>query len=145
MSQSNRNVSVVIAVVLMLFVAVLVATQPGDGQATAVPVGYAVLADVDLSSGPFADALVGELVVGDTAVTHLHLALKNLDTPLFTLRLQAENGDAYTILHAENYRTNQDGGGDWEETLPPGSYQLLLTAAQSTGQAIIAHRSQPTN
>ncbi|PDV97420.1 hypothetical protein [Candidatus Chloroploca asiatica] len=145
MSQNNRNVSVVIAVVLMLFVAVLVATRQGEGRATAVPAGYQLLAEVDLSDGPFADAVVGELLVGETAVTHLRLSLPNLDTPRFTLRLQAENGEPYTVLHAENYRTNQDGGGDWEETLPPGAYQLRLTAAQSAGHVTISHRAQPTN
>jgi hypothetical protein len=145
MSKNNRNVSVVIAVVLMLFVAVLVATRQGNGRATPVPAGYTVLAEVDLSSGPFADAVLGELVVGETAVTRLHLSLPNLDTPTFSLSLQAEDGTAYPVLHAENYRTNEDGGGDWQETLPPGAYQLRLTAAQSTGTVTISHLAQPAN
>jgi len=137
MSKNYKNVSVVIAITLMLFAAVMVATRQSASRSAAVPPNYQRLAEVDLSDGPFTNAVVGELMVGETAVTHLRLSLPNLDTPRFTLRLQAENGETYTVLHAENYRTNHDGGGDWEETLPPGTYQLRLTAAQSAGAVTV--------
>jgi CubicO group peptidase (beta-lactamase class C family) len=137
MSKNRTNVAVVVAIALMLFTAVLVATRQNEGRSMGAPADYQLLAEVDLSSGPFAERVIGELVVGETAVIHLRLSLPNLDTPRFTLRLQGENGDAYTVLHAENYHTNQDGGGDWQETLPPGTYQLRLTAAQSAGEVAV--------
>ncbi|MFO7681004.1 MAG: hypothetical protein R6X34_13220 [Chloroflexota bacterium] len=143
MSKNQKNISVVVAVVLMLFTAVLVATRQNRSQSAAVPEGYRLLGEVDLSGGPYAEAVVGEFVAAETAVTRLYLSLPNLDTSAFNLSLQGADGTAYPILQAANYRTNQDGGGDWQETLPPGRYQLRLTAAQSTGSVAIYHHSQP--
>jgi hypothetical protein len=37
------------------------------------------------------------------------------------------------ILHSEDYRTDHDGGGLWEHSLPPGTYRLVLTAEQGSG------------
>ncbi len=145
MSKNRMNMSVVIAVVLMLFVAVLVAVRQNRGQRAEASADNQLLTELDLGNGPFAEAVVGEFMVTGTAVTHLHFSLQNLDTPIFSLKLQADDGTLYTILQAENYRTNRDGGGDWQETLLPGRYQLLLTAAQSTGLVTIYHRSQPAN
>lgn len=133
MSKNRINTSVSVAIVLMLFTAVMVAIWRNNERSLGVPADYQPLAELDLRDGPFAEMVVGEFAVGATAVTHLHLSLQNLNTPLFTLRLQDENGPTYTILHAENYRTNRDGGGDWQETLLPGRYQLRLTAAQGSG------------
>lgn len=142
MSKNRTNVAVVVAIVLMLATAVLVATRQSQEQSAAAPNDH-LLAQVNLGSGPFAEVVVGEFVVAETAVTHLRFTLQNLDTPLFTLSLVDEAGANYTILQAENYRTNQDGGGDWQETLPPGRYQLRLTSAQSAG--LVAVYLQSTN
>lgn len=54
MSRSRTNVGVVIAVVLMLFTAVLVATRQTEGRSTAVPSSYQPLAEVAQKAGAFA-------------------------------------------------------------------------------------------
>lgn len=54
MSINRSNLGVVIAVVLMLFSAVLVTTRQADGRSTAVPPGYQPLSDMALKDGAFA-------------------------------------------------------------------------------------------
>lgn len=133
MSKNRTNVSIVVAIVLMLSVAVLVAVRQAQSQPADPPANYKLLAEADLNSGPFAGTELADFVVAETAVTHLHLSLQNLDTPAFALSLQGEDGRCYSILQAENYRTDGKGGGDWQETLPPGVYRLVLDAAPGPG------------
>ena len=40
-------------------------------------------------------------------------------------------------MQADALRTDRRGDGRWAETLPPGEYRLLLTAAQSAGTVTV--------
>jgi hypothetical protein len=69
-----------------------------------------------------------------------YFALENLDTPTFDLTLQGHNGSKLIVLHAEPYRTDRTGSGQWEQELAAGEYELLLTSPESAGHVTIYMR-----
>lgn len=145
MSKNRINISVVVAIVLMLSAAVLIAVRQAQSQPADAPPGHKLLAEVELTSGPFAGTELAEFGLTETAVIHLHLSLQNIATPTFALSLAGEDGSRYAILQAEDYRTNQDGGGEWQETLPPGAYRLVLDAAPSPGWLGVYMQTTPVS
>ncbi|MFZ1397227.1 MAG: hypothetical protein WAS33_10040 [Candidatus Promineifilaceae bacterium] len=76
---------------------------------------------------------MGEFTLTETAVAHIFYTIPNIDTAEFDLRLLGPNGDSLVILHSEEFRTDKSGGGTWEQSLPAGVYQLVLTASQTPG------------
>ena len=103
----------------------------------AVPPGFELAAEVDLAAQSYDEAVVGEFILAETAVTTLFYTLPNADTPYFDLSLIGPNDKRHLILHSENYRTDDNGGGTWEQSLTPGSYQLVLTAKPGSGSLSI--------
>ena len=103
-------------------------------ETPAPPPHFESLVQFDLSTGPVTEQVVGEFTLDETAEVGIFFTLQALNSAYFDLRLVTAEGEAITILHGEEMRTDQNGGGLWEESLPPGSYRLLLTAAQSPGR-----------
>lgn len=102
------------------------------GQNEQIPPDAELLAEVDLATQPYDAAVVGEFDVAETAVITLTYLVPDVATAVFDLTLAGPD-DNYVILHSEEYRTDENGGGSWEHNLAPGSYQLLLTASQTDG------------
>ena len=100
-----------------------------------------LLTEVDLAAQPYEAAMVGEFEVAETAVITLTYLVPNVETAVFGLTLAGPEDD-YVILHSEDYRTDENGGGSWEQTLVPGSYQLLLTASQTAGTLSVYWQSK---
>lgn len=57
-------------------------------------------------------------------------------TIYFDLSVTGANGFSSTVLHGEGYNVVQDGGL-WEENLPAGTYQVVLTSHQSPGSVSV--------
>jgi hypothetical protein len=111
----------------------LLATGCNGSQGLAVPAGFQPLAAADLAAHAYDAEVLAEFTLTETAVTTLFYTLPNADTPYFDLSLIGPDGSSLTILHSENYRTDENGGGSWEQTLTGGMYQLILTAEPSPG------------
>ena len=111
------------------------------GQNDQVPPDAELLTEVDLAAQPHEAAVVGEFEVAETAVVTLTYLVPNVETAVFDLTLTGPD-DNYVILHSEDYRTDENGGGSWEQSLAPGSYQLLLTASQTDG-TLTVYWAQP--
>ena len=126
----------------LLLVAVFAAIQM-LGRQPETATDSRLLATVDLTTGPFDQVVVAQFTLAETSVVQLRYALINLDSPAFDLSLQGAERASFTILHAEQYRTSEDGGGDWQQTLPPDDYRLVLTAAQSPGTLAIYTNDTP--
>jgi hypothetical protein len=97
------------------------------------PPGFELVSEIDLAAQSYDEAVVGEFILAETAVTTIFYSLPNADTAYFDLSLIGPDNDSHLILHSENYRTDASGGGTWDQNLPPGTYRLALTADQSTG------------
>lgn len=106
-------------------------------ETPAPPPHFEDLVQLDLSTGPVTDQVVGEFTLDETAEVGIFFTLQELNSDYFDLRLITPDGEAITILHGEEMRTDQNGGGLWEESLQPGAYRLLLTAHQSPGRVAL--------
>ncbi|MCB8924144.1 MAG: hypothetical protein H6652_00800 [Ardenticatenaceae bacterium] len=111
------------------------------GQNEQIPPDAELLAEIDLATRPHEAAVVGEFSLAETAVITLTYLVPNVETAVFDLTLAGPE-DNYVILHSEDYRTDENGGGSWEHNLTPGSYQLLLTASQTTGTVSVYWQSK---
>jgi hypothetical protein len=117
---------------LFIFVLLTVSCQTDQAQPPPPP-DFQFVAEVDLSVQPHAEELLGEFTLGETAVTRIFYTIPNIDTAIFDLSLSGPDGESFVILHSENFRTDENGGGAWEQSLPAGDYQLVLTAPQTPG------------
>jgi hypothetical protein len=138
----NRITGLVVGAALLLLLAVFAVIQAWDRRPETAT-DPRLLAMVDLATGPFDEVVVARFTLAETRVVQLRYSLINLDSPAFDLSLQGAERARFTILHAEQYRTSEDGGGDWQQTLPPDDYRLVLTAAQSPGTLAIYANDAP--
>ena len=107
--------------------------RQNQDKLTAVPPDFQLAAKVDLAARSYDGETVAQLRLEETAVVHIYYTLPNIDLTYFDLELMGSDGDTHLILHSEDYQTDENGGGAWEEWLPRGVYQLVLTAPQSPG------------
>lgn len=130
MTKNLRHHHFTQAIFLLLIIGLLAVGC--NGQNDQIPPDAELLAEVDLAAQPHEAAVVGEFEVAETAVITLTYLVPNVETAVFDLTLDGPD-DNYVILHSEEYRTDDNGGGSWAQNLPPGTYQLLLTASQTDG------------
>lgn len=132
--RARRTVLLALGLFIVSF-ALVACTSRGEAQKTelAPPVDYQQVADIDLSAQPRDAETLGQFSLDETATVGVFYSIRDIDTPYFDLRLVGPDGNEHVILHSEDFRTDQHGGGLWEESLPPGAYHLELTASQSPG------------
>lgn len=104
----------------------------------AAPSAYQLLTEISLADRAHVGETLGQFTLEQTAVTGIHYAIQNIDTTYFKLSLVAENGTSYLILESKDYRTDENGGGFWQESLPPGTYHVVLSAPQSPGTVSVS-------
>ena len=97
------------------------------------PPDFKPLAEVNLSTESFDQEILGQIAVEEEAIVSIFYGLSNAETTYFDLSLIGPEGENLVILHSEDYRTDEQGGGTWEQSLPPGDYRLVLTADQGSG------------
>jgi len=119
---------------LGLFIIVLLTVSCAADQAQQMPPpDFQLVAEVDLSTQPHDAETVGEFTLTETAVVTILYTIPNIDTAIFDLRLSGPDSESFVILHSENFRTDENGGGAWEQSLPAGNYRLVLTVPQTPG------------
>lgn len=111
----------------------------GAFSAPAPPPGYAQVSSVDLSAGPHQAAVVAEFTVERTGDLGLFFAIWRIDTSYLDFQLRGPGGSSAPLLHGEGYRAWANSSS-WSLPLAPGTYQVLLTAAQSPGVVTIYTR-----
>lgn len=109
------------------------------------PLHFQSLAAINLAEQAYEAQTVGEFTLADPATVTIDFALEEVDASIFDLRLITPAGDSLLILHSEDFRTDRQGGGQWEQNLPAGSYQLLLTAQASHGFMSLSWGHQPVS
>ena len=119
--------------IFFILILLTVSCQAARSDPATPPPDALFLAEVDLSAQSYEAETVGQFTVAETAVITIFYTLPDANTPYFDLTLNGEAADSLRILHSENYRTDQNGGGQWEKSLEPGQYDLVLTATSGSG------------
>lgn len=102
-----------------------------QNNGAAVSSDFQPLAQVDLAARAYHGDTVVQFTLEKTAVVNIFYTIPNIDTAYFDLRLIGTEGQSYVILHSEDFKTDEAGGGLWEQGLAPGDYHLELSAPQS--------------
>lgn len=97
------------------------------------PQDFQLMAVVDLSTQAYEEQTLGEFTLDKTAVVGIRYTLPDVDIAYFDLSLIGPQEEKQIILHSENYRTDAHGGGEWEKSLTPGTYRLVLIADAGHG------------
>ena len=118
---------------LLVFILAVGCTTDKQGNGLTPPPDFQLLAEVNLSTQSFDGEILGQFTLEETAVTIIFYTIPNINTTDFDLSLSGPAGSSYTILHSEDYQTDENGGGTWEQSLPPGDYSVVLTASQTPG------------
>jgi hypothetical protein len=101
-----------------------------------LPQNFIPVAQLDLSKQSYSYETLTQFKLDKPAYVGVFIALRNINTTYFDLRVKGPNGFNSVVLHGEGYNALQDGGL-WEKNLTPGTYQIVLTAHQSPGRASI--------
>lgn len=100
------------------------------------PPDFSPLAQIDLSKHAYTVESLTQFSLDEPGDVAIFVAIRNIDTTYFDLYITGSNGLRSIIMHGEGYRADQDGGL-WQERLPAGSYQVLLTSHRSPGTASV--------
>jgi hypothetical protein len=100
------------------------------------PPDFAVVAEIDLSKQVYDAETLAEFTVREPAQIGVFIAVRDINTSYFDLRIVGPNEYSSVIIHGQGYRAERDGGL-WQENLLPGTYQLVLTSHRSPGTAAV--------
>lgn len=100
------------------------------------PRDFSPIAQIDLSKQAYTVESLTKFSLDEPADVAIFVAIRDIDTTYFDLYITGSNGFRSIIMHGEEYRADQDGGL-WQERLPAGSYQVLLTSHRSPGTTTV--------
>lgn len=100
------------------------------------PPGFAVIAEIDLSRQAYSNENLAEFTLDEPAYVGVFVVVRNINTRYFDLRVLGSEGYQSVVLHGEGYRSERDGGL-WEERLPPGTYQVVVSSEISPGTSSV--------
>lgn len=96
------------------------------------PQGFTPIAQLDLSKQPYPSVTLTQFTLDEPTTVGVFIIVKEINTTYFDLSVTGADGYSSIVLHGEGYNAFQDGGL-WEENLPAGTYQVVLTSHQSPG------------
>lgn len=133
-TQPATRISLRVLGVLIIILVVGCRASQNQEAPLAPPADFEPIAEeVDLSARSHDGETLGQFTLAETADVGVFFSVQEIDIPYFDLSLFGPDDESWVILHSEDYRTDAEGGGLWERSLPPGTYQLVLTADQSPG------------
>ena len=100
------------------------------------PQDFAPVAQIDLSTRPYSSEPIALFTLDQPTYAGVFLAIQDIDTAFFDLSVEGPDGFRSLVLHGEAYNASRDGGV-WQKSLSPGTYELVLTAHQSPGTALV--------
>ena len=100
------------------------------------PKDFVPVAQLDLSKQAYPSETLTQFTLDESTIVGVFIVVKEINTTYFDLSVTGADGYSSIVLHGEGYNAFQDGGL-WEENLPAGTYQLVLTSHQSPGTASV--------
>lgn len=138
---AGTRTTIPVMTALMTFCVILVFVLNGSAEKNSLnkftsPQDFAPVAQIDLSTRDYPSETLTQFTLDESAYVSIFIAIRSIDTTYFDLRLTGPDGFQSTLLHGEGYNAAQDGGL-WQQNLPAGTYQIVLTAHQSPGTASV--------
>jgi hypothetical protein len=96
------------------------------------PQDFTPIAQLDLSKQPYPSVTLAQFTLDEPTYVGVFIVVRETNTTYFDLSVTGADGYSSVVLHGEGYNSFQDGGL-WEENLPAGTYQVVLTSHQSPG------------
>ena len=105
------------------------------------PQGFTPIAQLDLSKQAYPSVTLSQFTLDEPAIVGVFIAVHEINTTYFDVSVTGADGYSSTVMHGEGYNAFQDGGL-WEENLPAGTYQVVLTSHQSPGIVSVYLKTQ---
>jgi hypothetical protein len=96
------------------------------------PKDFVPVAQINLSKQAYPSTTLTQFTLDEPTIVGVFIIVKEINTAYFDLSVTGADGYSSIVMHGEGYNAFQDGGL-WEENLPAGTYQLILTSHQSPG------------
>lgn len=96
------------------------------------PQGFDPIAQLDLSKQAYPSVTLTQFTLDEPTWVGVFVIVREINTTYFDLSVTGADGYSSVVMHGEGYNAFQDGGL-WEENLPAGTYQVVLTSHQSPG------------
>jgi hypothetical protein len=93
---------------------------------------FVPIAEIDLSAQSYSSETLAQFELKEPANVGVFVIVRGIETTYFDLSVMGFDGYSSTVLHGEVYRAHQESGS-WKETLPAGTYRVVLTSHQSPG------------
>ena len=97
------------------------------------PQGFSPVAQLDLSKQAYPSVSLTEFTLEEPTYVGVFVVVNDINTTYFDLSVTGADKYSSVVMHGEGYRADQDGGL-WEQNLPAGTYQVMLTSHQSPGK-----------
>ena len=102
----------------------------------APPQGFQPIAQLDLADRARSNETLWQVTLPQSTEVGSYVIVQGINTTYFDLRMTGSDGFDAVILHGEDYTADQDRV-TWSRKLPPGQYQLVVTAHQTPGHVIV--------
>lgn len=103
-----------------------------SGVSSTPPEGYRLAAKVDLSAGELAAEPVAGFRLDQPARGGVYLLATSIDAAFLDLSLEGPQGFSQSLLHGEGF-TADEQMASFEEPLPAGDYQVVVTSQSDSG------------
>ncbi len=142
--QQNRTtyLTLLVSAGLVLSMTALINGLGGAANraAQAVPQGYQFIRRVELGGGDQQEEVIAVFTrwLGSGGIL---LNLRGVKSELLDVRLVGDNGFEETLLHGEDF-TSEQGRVEYTQDLPPGEYRILLSTRRSSGTLTVYLRGR---
>jgi hypothetical protein len=97
---------------------------------------FVSVAEIDLSTQVYSAEVLAQFTLDEPSEVGVFVIVRGIDTPYFDLSVIGPDGYSSIVLHGEDFSAFQESGS-WKETLPAGTYRVVLTSHQSPGTASV--------
>ena len=126
----------ILALCALLVISLNMLAAKNQADRFSAPQNFIPAAQIDLSTRPYSSETIAKFTLDKPSVAGVFIAIHNINTTFFDLSVKGPDGFSSIVLHGEGYSASRDGGL-WQKSLSPGTYELVLTARQSPGTALV--------
>jgi hypothetical protein len=134
---TRRTIPVMAGILALCIVLTFMLSASAEKSSTpAASQDYVSIAELDLSTQSYSAETLAQFELKEPANVGVFVIVRGINTTYFDLSVMGSDGYSSIVLHGEVYRAHQDSGS-WKETLPAGTYRVVLTSHKSPGTASV--------